>query len=118
MTVVVGTTEKELDKRIGRLLADAYQKAIRHVWYQDTTEEGLVHYLAVRPMGETNTLATHGRLSRFWHPRVTRAMRRAGGEILGQHDMLALLRATTPAPEVTVALEQVSEGVAVILVAR
>lgn len=118
MTVVVGTKEAELDERVTRLLAGAYQQQIRHVWYQDTTEGGLVHFTELRPLGNTTTLATHGRLSRLWHPRVARAFQRAGREILAELDQFALYLTTAPEPEVTVALEGVSDGVAVLLVAR
>lgn len=95
MTVVVGTEEDQIDRTVRAMLAKAYQTGLRRVWVQDTTEAGLVHVCAVTPLGDTQTLATHGRLSRFRYPRVSRAFEACAREILRELDELAIMRAVT-----------------------
>jgi hypothetical protein len=116
MTVVVGTEEKLIDRTVAAMLAKAYQGGLRRVWVQDTTEAGLVHVCEVLPLGQTRTVATHGRLSRFRYPRVARAFEAAAREILAELDSLRIVRATGPAPEALIGFGSLPKSAAVLLV--
>lgn len=120
MTVVVGITEEnELDKKVALMLHRAYQQLTRRVWIQDTTQKGVVHYCEVQATGETVTLATHGKLSRFWHPKVKRALDACAREVLVEADSMALGFATsTTPPAAWLSYGEVGSGLSVLLIAH